>query len=174
MCPSDAPASKTSPTRALFEQGYSCGECLLMAADLKEGPSRDLLLRCIRGLSGGRGGTCTLLTAGLLALAERHAPPERAPRPHSEWLEAFDAPGAPGAPENRPAWQVAEFRSRFEARAMTRHGGISCLAVSDTDWDGGRPAALSGTFPPSDCVLMADAAVDDLDELLAAEGPRSP
>lgn len=145
-----------------------------MAADLKEGPSRDLLLRCIRGLSGGRGGTCTLLTAGLLALAERHAPPERAPRPHSEWLEAFDAPGAPGAPENRPAWQVAEFRSRFEARAMTRHGGISCLAVSNTDWDGGRPAALSGTFPPSDCVLMADAAVDDLDELLAAEGPRSP
>ena len=173
MCPPDIAASKTSLIRAFFEQGYSCGECLLLAANLEEGPARDVLLRCIRGLSGGRGGTCTLLTAGLLALAERHAPPDRAPRPHSEWLDAFDAPGAPGAPENRPAWQVAEFRSRFSARVMDRHGGLSCLAISDTDWDGGRPAALSGTFPPEDCVGLADAAVEDLNELLEADQPRS-
>ena len=172
MCPSDAAASKTSHTRALYEQGYSCGECLLLASNVEEGPTRDILLRCIRGLTGGRGVTCTLLTAGLLALAERHAPPARAPRPHSEWLDAFDAPGAPGAPESRPAWQVAEFRSRFEARAMHRHGGMSCLAISDTDWDGGRPAALSGTFPPDDCLHAADAAVEDLNELLEADEPR--
>ena len=173
MCPSDAAASKTSSTRVFFEQGYSCGECLLLASNLEDGPARDVLLRCIRGLSGGRGVTCTLLTAGLLALAERHAPPERAPRPHSEWLDAFDAPGAPGSPEARPAWQVAEFRSRFETRAMSRHGGMSCVAVSDTDWDGGRPAALSETFPPEECVRLADAAVDDLNELLEADRGES-
>ena len=142
-----------------------------MASNLEDGPARDLFLRCIRGLIGGRGGTCTILIAGLLALAERHALPERAPRPHSEWLDAFDAPGAPGAPETRPAWQVAEFRSRFESRAMTRHGGISCLDVSLTDWAGGRPAALSGTFPATGCVQLADAAVADLNELLEAVQP---
>jgi len=173
MCPSDGVASKTSPTSAFFEQGYSCGECLLLAAKLEEGSARDILLRCVRGLSGGRGVTCTLLIAGLLALAERHAPPERAPAPQSEWLDAFDAPGAPGAPETRPAWQVAEFKSRFEARVMTRHDGMSCVAVSDTDWDGGRPAALSGTFPPDECVELADAAVEDLNELLGDGRPRS-
>jgi len=158
--------SATSTVRPLLEQGYSCGEALLLAANIEKGPVRDTLLRCIRGLSGGRGITCTLLTAGLLALAERHAPPERAPRPHNEWLDAFDAPGAPGSPESRVAPQVAEFRSRFEARTMSRHGGMTCLDVSDIDWGGGRPAAVTEEFPIRDCVSMADATLEDLNELL--------
>ena len=166
MSPAEASTSRASSTRPFFEQGYSCGESLLLASSIGEGPTRETLLRCIRGLSGGRGITCTLLIAGLLALAERHAPPEKSPRPHSEWLDAFDAPGAPGSPEGRPSPQVAEFKARFEARAMNRHGGMSCTVISDTDWDGGRPAALSGTFPPEDCVRMADAVLEDLDELL--------
>ena len=166
MSEQETDVSTTSPMRALLEQGYSCGEALLLAANIEEGPVRDTLLRCIRGLSGGRGITCTLLTAGLLALAERHAPPERAPRPSNEWLDAFDAPGAPGSPESRVAPQVAEFRSRFESRAMSRHGGMTCLDVSDTDWGGGRPAAVSETFPVKDCVDLADAALEDLNELL--------
>ncbi|MBM3957214.1 MAG: hypothetical protein FJ313_04095 [Gemmatimonadetes bacterium] len=166
MSSTEASATSASPTRPFFEQGYSCGEALLLASKLEDGRTRDTLLRCIRGLSGGRAVTCTLLIAGLLALAERHAPPSRAPRPHSEWLDAFDAPGAPGSPESRPAPQVAEFKARFDARAMHRHGGLSCFLISDVDWNGGRPAGLKGTFPPDDCVRMADAVLEDLNELL--------
>ena len=166
MSSTEASAAKASPTRPFFDQGYSCGEALLMASRLEEGPTRETLLRCLRGLSSGRAVTCTLLIAGLLALAERHAPPTHEPRPDSEWLDAFDAPGAPGSPERRAAPQVAEFKARFDARAMHRHNGTTCSLISDVDWGGGRPAALQATFPPEACVQMADAVLEDLNELL--------
>lgn len=168
MTASESASPAAPSTRSMFLDGRSCGECLLETADLPDSPARDAMLRAVRGLSGGRGGTCTLLLAGLLALAERYPDADSQPRPANDLLDTFVPAGAPGSDAVRLSQAITEFKSRFETRANRDHGGITCSAISKLDWEAGGRASLPSGYPPDECVALADAALADLNELLAA------
>lgn len=164
-----SPAS-SSKTRPYFLQGRSCGDCVLLAGLPEESPARGTLLRAIRGLAAGRAGTCTVLLAGVLALSEKYPEAAPTPAPKNDLLDTFVPVGWPGALSVSPSHPVAEFISRFEARARL-HGGISCAQISRLDWGAGRAAGLAEAYPPEQCVALADAAVADLRELMQPAPP---
>jgi hypothetical protein len=163
-----------SPTGRYFAEGRSCGECLLMAARLRKGQARAALVRAVRGLAGGKAGTCTLMIAGALALAESKAQPEATLRPANDYLETFVPAGWPGSETGKAPPAVAEFMNRFETHAKRLGAGTMCHEISGADWDGGAAATVASAYKRDVCIALADAAVADLDELLPAAGPRAP
>ena len=148
-----------SVTRPLFESGRSCGECLLLATDGPENPGRDVLLRSIRGLSAGRAGTCSLLVAGLLAIAECTDAESDRDLPSNDFLETFVPDGAPGSQLSRGSSKLNDFRRRFEDRVRRDHAGIACAEISRADWGTGNPVTSQAPFPDDNCVRLADATV---------------
>lgn len=162
-----------SKTRQMFEAGRSCGECLLLAAEWSESPAgpgsagREVLLRSIRGLSAGRAGTCSLLVAGLLAIAERTEPDAGRGLPSNDWLATFVPNGGPGSDLARGNPKLNEFRRRFEERVRREYDGIACAEISRADWGTGHPVTSQAQFPDDNCVRLADATVSDLDDILA-------
>jgi hypothetical protein len=141
---------------------------MLMASKLPAGPAREALIRSVRGLAGGRAGTCTLLIAGLLALSG-HAPDRQSlPVPaRNDLLETFVPDGWPGSETAASAEAASEFASKFETAARRIAGGVTCAAISGVDWLGGKSEKLDQGYPPAKCIVLADAAVEELDGLLA-------
>lgn len=173
MVSCDDPDLRGSKTREMFEAGRSCGECLLLAADWADGPGRiessgrEVLLRSVRGLSAGRAGTCALLVAGLLAIAERTEADSARDLPSNDWLETFVPNGGPGSQLARGNPKLNEFRRRFEERVRHEYQGISCAQISQADWGTGHPVTSQAPFPDANCIRLADATVSDLNEILA-------
>lgn len=156
-----------SEIRKMFEAGRTCGECLLLASKCPESPGREVLLRAIRGLSAGRAGTCSLLVAGLLTIAEQTDPESDHGLPSNDWLETFIPAGAPGSQLARGSSKLNEFRRRFEERVRRDHRGIACAEISRADWGTGHPVTSQAPFPDDDCIRLADATVSDLNNILA-------
>lgn len=165
---------RPSPTGRYFAEGRSCGECLLLAARLRKGQARAALVRAVRGLAGGKAGTCTLMIAGALALAESKAQPEATIQPANDYLETFVPAGWPGSDAGKTPPAVAEFMDRFETHAKRLGAGTMCHQISGADWDGGAAATVAGMYRRDACIALADAAVADLDELLPAAGASRP
>ena len=168
-----------SKTRKMFEAGRSCGECLLLAAEWSESPGRpespghEVLLRAVRGLSAGRAGVCSLLVAGLLAIAEQAESDSGRDAPSNDWLETFVPNGGPGSLLARGDPKLNEFRRRFEERVRREYNGIACAEISRADWGTGHPVTSQAPFPDDDCIRLADATVSDLNEILADTRPIS-
>ncbi len=163
--------SKTtdSPTRKLFEAGRTCGECLLIASDWPRSPASDVLLRSVKGLSAGRAGTCSLLVAGLLVIAEQNESESGNDLPYNDLLETFVPDGAPGSQLARGNSKLNEFRRRFEERVRRDHSGLACAQISNADWGAGLPITNQAPYPDEKCVELADSTVSDLDEILSAD-----
>ncbi|MBT3942971.1 MAG: hypothetical protein HOC77_10665 [Chloroflexi bacterium] len=159
--------SSTSLTREMFRAGRTCGECLLLAAEQVDGPGKDVLLRAVKGLSAGRAGTCSLLVAGLLVIAEKDDPESHADIPYNDLLETFVPDGGPGSHMARGNHKLNEFKRRFEDRVRKDHKGMSCADITEADWGSGLPVTSPGPYPDETCVSLADATVSDLNEILS-------
>ena len=156
-----------SPTEPLFRAGHSCGECLILASRLEAGPKLDALLSASRGLAAGRGEVCNVLLAGMMALGDRPTEEETGEeRPVSDFLDTYRPAGAPGASEAQDLDAPTRFKSRFEERVLREFGGVTCTDISGIDWSRRDPLAAPGGFPSDICQSLADAALEDLNELL--------
>jgi hypothetical protein len=156
-----------SSTRELFRSGRTCGGCLLLASERAEGPGQEVLLRVIKGVSTGRAGTCSLLVAGLLVIAEQNDSESSNDLPYNDMLETFVPAGAPGSQLARGNSKLNEFRRRFEERVRREHTGIACAEISRADWGAGLPVTNDVPYPDESCVQLADSTVADLNELLS-------
>ncbi|MBI4305924.1 MAG: hypothetical protein HY678_06350 [Chloroflexi bacterium] len=155
-----------SPTRRYFKEGYSCGECVILALDLAPGPQRETLLSASRGLGAGRAVTCTAMLAGLMAIGTLSPQPARRPNPTNDLLDSYLPAGGPGASTAQDMVPAREFRARFEERARVYGRGTSCAGISRVDWDRRDPNAAPAGYPPHICVALADAAVEEAVKLL--------
>ncbi|NQW18144.1 MAG: hypothetical protein HQ478_11745 [Chloroflexi bacterium] len=165
-----ATQKSSSVSRSLFEQGRSCGECVLLASDVVPIPQLDTLLAASRGLAAGRAGMCNVLLTGLMILGVANPDPDPDPRPTNDFLGAFIPPGAPGASDVQRIGKANEFKSRFEAKANELGVDTTCADISGIDWARHDPLAVpDNTYPPAKCVALADAAIEHLKELLESD-----
>lgn len=156
-----------SATRQFFAEGRSCAECVLLAADLPEGPQRDALLAAGRGLGAGRAVTCAAMLAGLMALGVWGPAGKPRPRPMNDLLDSYLPPGSPGSSPVQDMAAPEEFKSRFEAAARIYNRGTTCVGLSRVDWGRHDAAGAPAGYPPHICVRLADVAVEELNRLIA-------
>ncbi|MBI4219683.1 MAG: C_GCAxxG_C_C family protein [Chloroflexi bacterium] len=162
-----------SPTRRYFKEGYSCGECVILALDLEKGPGREALLSAARGLGAGRGETCTAMLSGLMAIGALTPSPAPRPRPTNDLLDSFLPPGGPGASVVQNMERAREFKARFEERARVYGRGTTCAGISRIDWNRRDPNAAPAGYPPHICVALSDAAVEEVNRLVRPENSRT-
>ena len=114
-------------------------------------------------------GTCSLLVAGLLVIAEQDDKEPPVDTPYNDLLATFVPDGGPGSNVARGSRKLNEFKRRFEERVRRDHKGIACAEITDVDWGGGLPVTSPGLYPDVACVSLADATVSDLNEILSSD-----
>lgn len=162
-----SPAPSGSLTREFFTRGRSCGECVILAADVPEGPERDTLLAAVRGLGAGRAVTCAAMLAGLMALGVWGPAPKPRSRPTNDLLDSYLPPGSPGSSPVQEMAAPEEFKARFESVARIYNRGTTCVGLSRLDWGQRDPTGAPAGYPPHICVRLADVAVEEVNRLIA-------
>lgn len=171
----DLTTRQSSPTRALMEQGRTCAESVLLAADLPEGADRKTLLAAVRGMGAGRSVVCAAMLAGLLAIGVWGPGARQRRPPLNDLLDSYVPPGGPGASDVQEMPESERFKQKFEAVARRYGRDTSCNDLSRLDWGRHDAAGAPAGYPPHVCVRMADTAVEELNSIIAGarKAPRS-
>lgn len=167
------PVRGTQSTRALFARGMTCAEAVLLAADLPDDADRATLLSAVRGISAGRSVVCAAMLAGLLAIGVWGPAARQRRAPTNDLLDVYLPPGSPGASGAQGMTETEQFKRKFEAVAARYGRGTACADLSRVDWGRHDFMGAPAGYPPHVCVRLADAAVEEINRILASGRTRT-